>query len=55
MKLGDKVIITKGAYKNAIGYIIAIWGDQITVEPNENADPRIFNKDEIRIINANND
>jgi hypothetical protein len=55
MRIGDKVIITKGAYKNAIGYIIAIWGSQVTVEPDENADPRVFDKSEIRIINPEDD
>ena len=55
MKLGDKVIITKGEYKNAIGYIIAIFDNSIIVEPDENADTRTFDKSEIRIISPEDD
>ena len=55
MKLGDKVIITKGEYKNAIRYITSILGDQVVVQPNENADRRVFNKSEIRVLSAEDD
>ena len=47
LKVGDKVKIIKGGYKNCKGTITTIWGDIVTVEPNERADARQFHLDEL--------
>lgn len=50
MKVGDKVKIISGEYKGAIGYITSILRDYVTVEPDTNADRRIFYKKEVKVI-----
>jgi ribosomal protein L24 len=51
MKIGDKVKVVKGDCKGAIGYIIAISEDFITVEPaDEDADNRVFHIDQLKVM-----
>lgn len=50
MKVGDKVKIIKGDYKGAIGYVSSIWGEYITVNPDVNADSRVFHKSELKVV-----
>lgn len=55
MKLGDKVKVVKGSYKDCIGTIVGIsfsFGKKIvTVEPNEPpADDRQFWESDLKVI-----
>lgn len=54
MKLGDKVIVIKGSYKNCQGTVVGItysFGKKIIcVEPNERADDRTFWETELKVI-----
>jgi hypothetical protein len=50
MKVGDKVRIIKGDYRNAEGTISSIYGDTIAVQPNENADTRCFHPSHVKVI-----
>lgn len=50
MKLRDRVQVISGCYKGAKGTVVSVWGTSISVEPNENADVRIFNIKALKVI-----
>lgn len=50
MKNGDRVQVISGCYKGAKGTVVGVWGTAISVEPNENADVRILNIKDLKVI-----
>lgn len=50
LKIGDRVLVVLGGYTGAKGTVSSVWGNVVSVDPNENADTRQFHYGELKKI-----